>query len=218
MILINLLPQELRVSEKKQVDLPYKHVAIALFLIVLVVSVYNLWIFLRLRSDLRELKKKWAPLAQSSMQADMLERELSTTVTAEFDFYDSFIRPPLETAQVMNLVSDLLPQGLWLMQFQFVRDKKEMQLILNGLSESKGKDSKLVEIQNFANLVKDKLEKILSLETESTGSGSSAASYAQNKIDLILTTSSEKSVEGKEPLIQFVMTFKTESFGAQKGK
>jgi hypothetical protein len=211
MILINLLPQELRVSEKKQVDLPYKYVTFGVFLIVFGISIYHLLIFLQLRGELRELKKKWAPLAQSSMQADMLERELSSTIMAEFDFYGSFVKPPLETAQVMNLVSDLLPEGLWLVQFQFVRDKKEVQLILNGVSESKGKDPKLVEIQNFANALKDKLEAILSVNVKED-----AFDQKQIKIEATVTTSSEKSAADQEPIIQFVTTFKTEGFGIKK--
>lgn len=236
MILINLLPQELRVSEKKQVDLPYKYVFVSVFLIVIAVSVYQLLIFLNLRSELRELKKTWTPLAQGSMQADMLERELSTTIKAEFDFYDSHVRPSLETAQVMNLISDLLPEGVWLVQFQFVRDRKEIQLILNGLSESKGKESKLVEIQNFANTLRDRLEEAifpeikpdavkLPLETKPAilSNLPMPAFYVHKgkKIELtVTTTSNEKPSEtGKrEPLIQFVATFKTDGFGAQKVK
>ena len=235
MILINLLPQELRVTEHKKVDLPYKWVLITIFLIVLAVSIYNLLIFLRLRENHRELKSKWMPLAQSSMQADALERELSISIMAELGFYDSLVKPPLETAQVMNLVSDLLPEGLWLVQFQFVRDKKEMQLILNGLSESTGKDSKLIEIQNFANALKDRLELILSPDKEkdtvkSTSPvlegppgglpGFQPAQFLvpkKNKIEVTVTTSSEKSVEGRGQLIQFVTTFKTEGFGAKNG-
>jgi hypothetical protein len=215
------------------VDLPYKYVLVFVCFAVIAVSVYNLFVFLRLRGELRDLKTKWAPLAQGSMQADMLERELNVAMAAEFDFYKTHVEPSFETAEVMNLVSDLLPEGLWLAQFQFVRNHKEIQLILNGLSESKGKDSKLVEIQNFANALKDRLEKILFPETDAEVTKPFVESklnlplgmpipvlYAQKsmKIDATVTTSSEKSAApGQEPLIQFVATFKTEGFGVQKG-
>jgi len=234
-ILINLLPQSLRVSERKKTELPYKQVVVGVFLIFFVVSIYNLFIFIRLREQHRDLEKKWAPLAQSSMQADRLEQELGTSILAEIDFYDSLVDPLLEAAQVMNFVSDLLPKGAWLVRFQFEREMKEMQTILNGLSEPSGKSSKLVEIQNFANALKDEMEKIIS---PSSGADKLSAipplvelppddtlpapapppflAQGRKKIEAAVTTSSEQAREGQPPLVQFIAAFKTTGFGAKK--
>ena len=213
MILINLLPQSLRVSERKKTELPYKQVVVGVFLIFFVVSIYNLFIFIRLREQHRDLKKKWEPLAQNSMQADRLEQELGTSILAEIDFYDSLVDPPLEAAQVMNSVSDLLPQGVWLVRFQFERQKKEMQMILNGLSESSGKSSKLVEIQNFANALKDEMEKII---LPALHAPPPFLAQGGKKIESAVTTSSEEAREGQTPLVQFTATFKTPGFGARE--
>ena len=158
MILINLLPQELRLKEAgRKLDIPYRLIAICVFVIFLGLSLYNLFLYVRIREELRGMENQWKGISVKNAQAEKLEAELGVGgLFAELDFYSTFVDPPLETAQVLNLVSDLTPKSAWLTQLKFERVQKEMQLVLNGLAESTGKSSKLIEIQNFANGLKDR--------------------------------------------------------------
>ena len=138
-----------------------------------------------------------------------MEKELGTAVLAEVDFYDAFVDPPLQTARVMNLVSDFIPAGAWLNQLKFVRNKKEIQLTLMGLSESVGKSSKLIEIQNFANKLKDQMEQLLEpLSPVDAG--------VKKHLKVAVTTSSQKADSVKGELTQFTVTFQTEKFESPK--
>jgi hypothetical protein len=160
MILINLLPQELRVVEKKKLELPIKPILISAVFVFLCFSIYNLFLFLHLREKYRVLEKQWAPLAQSSFLADQLERELGSTILVENQFYDTLVEPKLQTAQIMNAASDLIPGSLWLARLRFERQNQEIELVMNGLSEF-GKSSRLVEIENFVYALRDFIEKII---------------------------------------------------------
>ncbi len=205
MIFINLLPQELRVKETKKINIPYRPITIGIFSIFLVCALYNLFLFIRVREEYRGFSKQWKGLEQKSNEADVLERELGATIVTEVDFYDGFVDPPLETAKILNLVSDLIPDGAWLTQLNFRRNNKDMELILNGLSKAAGKGSKLIEIQNFANGLKDKME-------ESLGPASQANPAVRKKIKVAVTTSSQKGDSEKAESILFTVTFKTEKF------
>ena len=180
-----------------------------------------------MRDQNEDSKDKWIPIAQKSIQADKLEWELNSTILSEIQFYTSVVDTRLEAAEVMNLVSDLLPNGIWLLQYQMGKDSKGLELTLTGASEFIGTDSKLVEIQKFANLLKTKLEEILTPEPEPDSTPlpvialpglqnvpglQSAPVQNEGKIELNLTTSSEKSPEEKKQLLKFVATFKTTGF------
>ena len=205
MIFINLLPHELRVKETKRINIPYRPIAFGIFLIFLLLSLYNLFLFIKIREQHRSLFKQWKALEPRSNEADLLERELGATIVTEVDFYDGMVDPPLETARILNLVSDLIPEGAWLTQLDFKRDNKDMQLILNGLAKASGKSSKLIEIQNFANGLKDKMEELL-------GPASQANPNVKKKIKVSVTTNSQKADAEKAETILFTVTFKTEKF------
>ena len=203
MILINLLPQELRIKETKKINIPYRPIALVIFLIFLFLSIYNLFLFIRIREQHRNFSKQWKVLEPRSNEANLLERELGATIVTEVDFYDGLVDPPLETARILNLVSDLIPESAWLTQLDFKRDNRDMQLILNGLARASGKASKLIEIQNFANGLKDKMEELI-------GPASQANPNVKKKIKVIVTTSSQKADAEKAETILFTVTFKTD--------
>ena len=206
MILINLLPRELRHQEARKINIPYRLIAFGVFLVFLGLALYSLFLYVRIREEYRAYDQRWKALAQKSGEADNLERELGAFLVAEIDFYDAFIDPPLETARVLNSVSDLIPKSAWLNQFKFERNQKEIQLVLNGLTESTGKGGlRLIEIQNFANGLKNEME-------QHVGPGSQANPNVKRPVRVTVTTSSQKSDAEKREITQFLATFYTEGF------
>ena len=205
MILINLLPSELRVKETRKINIPYRPIAVVIFSIFVVIALYNLFLFIRIHEQHRGLLKQWKGLEERSKQAEVLERELGATIATEVDFYDNLVDPPLETAQVLNFVSDLIPDGVWLTQLDFKRQNKELHLQLNGLSRTSGRATKLVEIQNFANGLKDKME-------ETFGVASQANPSMKKKIKAVVSTSSQRGEGEEAEVTQFTVSLKTEKF------
>ncbi len=196
MITINLLPEELRLKEVKQIHIPYQKIAFGVFLIVFVLTVYNLIVYLRVRSEYGALQKQWNQMAEKSLQADALESELGSSIIAEVDFYDSWVDPPLTTARILNLISDFIPKSVWLTEISFNRNKKNLDLVIIGLSQSGGGTSKLIDIQNFTNTLKSEMEKFT----------------AKSRLKVAITTSSKKTSENTD-LTQFTANFATESAG-----
>lgn len=209
MIFVNLLPPELKVKETRKLNIPYRPIAAGIFLVFLVLAIYNLTVYIRVRREYRTVEREWAGLADRSAEADALERELGTSILAEVDFYDSSVDPKLETARVMNLVSDFVPQVVWLTQVKFVRMKREVQLVLQGSSESFGKSSRLIEIQNFANKLKDQMEHFLGAQTPQDHG-------VRKPVNIALTTSSQKGSAPESELTLFTATFETGAFSTSK--
>ena len=210
MLFVNLLPQELRRKEIRKLNIPYRPIAIGFFSLFLVFATYNLFLFIRIREEWRSLQKQWSGLADRSAQADQLERELGTSILKEVDFYDSFVDPSLPTSKVLNLVSDLIPLRVWLTRLKLIRKQKEFQLVLDGLSESAGAGgSRLVEIQNFANKLKDQME-------QSLGPSSLLNPNAKKSVRAAVTTSSQRGDGSQTETTRFTATFETEGFAAMK--
>ncbi len=202
MILINLLPQEMRLKESKYIRIPYIKIAIGIFLLVFVLTIYNLIVYVRIRGEYGTLQKQWNRLAEKSAQANALENELGSSITTEVDFYDSLVDPTLSTARILNIISDLIPKSVWLTELNFSRKKKDLDLTLVGMSNSLGETSKLVDIQNFINSLKAEMEKFISppMQTNQAVKGNLKAS---------VTTSSTKS-ENMD-VTQFNASLKSES-------
>ena len=203
MITINLLPEELRFKEVKHIHIPYQKIAFGIFFFVLILTIYNLIMYVRVRGEYGALQKQWNQLAEKSAQADALEQELGSAITAEVDFYDSFIDSPLATACILNLISDLVPKSVWLSEINFARDKKDLDLTIIGFSRSVASASKLIDIQNFANTLKNEMDKFI-------GPVSQANQAVINHLKVAVTTSSKKTLDNTD-LTQFTATFKTET-------
>ena len=210
MILINLLPKELRVSTTQKANVPYRPIAIGIFIVFVLLGFYNLFISFRLRAQLRGLEEQWSGMAQDSAQAEALEREFGATILAEVDFYDAWVDPPLQAGRVLNTVSDLLPKSLWLTQLVFQRGGKEMQLVLDGLSKSTGRDSKLVEIQTLANQLKSEIEPILG-----PGAQINLNPAFKKQLLVAVTTSSKDEDQEQSEVTQFTTTLKTDGFSEE---
>lgn len=205
MILINLLPEELRVRRGPKVKVPYKLIGVILFLVFLVISLFNLYLNLRVRALHRVLEARWQKMEPSYVEALRLEAELGTSVLAEVDFYDTFVDPPLESAHILNLMSDLIPKSLVLEEVRFERQGKELQLTLQGISESQERDSQLVQIQDYANGLKKQMEAFLKLS-----SATQPAPTGALKADV--TTSSRRATDTQEVRTEFTTVLGTEGF------
>ncbi len=207
MILINLLPAHLIPKKKTQtVSIPYRPILFGVFLIFLVISLFNLFFYVRIHKEKRQLGEQWKGLEGPYNEALALDQELGSSVLSEIDFYSTFVDPPLETAQVMNLASDFIPKSAWLSSLKVERKGKELQLLMIGFSDGSEAGSRLVEIQNFANKVKDEMERLL-------GEGAGAAA-AKPALTSAVTTASKAEDSAASALTEFTAVIQTEGFGA----
>ena len=200
MITINLLPQELRIKETKKIYIPYRQIAFVVFLFFLLVALYNLFIYIKIRQEHRKLDKQWKSIEEKNTQAEELEKELGATILAEIDFYDAFVDRPLGVSRILNLISDLAPDGIWFDQLKFEGNKDGLRLSLTGYSGSHGKDSKLVEIQKFTTDLKNQMEK----------AAAPANPNLKRSIKVTVATSSQKTDARQDEVVRFTANFKSE--------
>jgi hypothetical protein len=192
MILVNLLPKEYRVSDKPKYSVSFRWGALAMFLCFLAVSLFNLYEYVGLRNESRSLQAQWQKIEGPSREADQLQFELGASVLSEIKFYDTFLDPPFEMALMLNLISDLIPRSLTLQNLKLSRHGHEFEVIMNGISETWSEKSKLVEIQNFANGLKDQLEEFL----RPTGNDLIPAGSAKKVEAEVTTTSKDGALKG----------------------
>lgn len=207
MILVNLLPAELIPKEIKRISIPYKPIMLGVFTVFILFALLNLYFSIQIHKEKRALEKQWAVLKTPSEQADQLQNELGASVLAEIDFYDSFADPPLEMAQTMSLISNYIPKSVWLSTLKFERKLKDFQLNLIGFSESSARESKLVEVQNFVDALKEDIERLLNPEPAPPGAVKRAVSAA-------VTTSSRQDEGASNDLMEFKASLQTEGFAS----
>lgn len=188
------------------VHIPYRPILFGVFLIFLVISLFNLFFYVRIHKEKRGLEQQWKGLEGPYNEALALDQELGSSVLSEIDFYGTFVDPPLETAQVMNLVSDFIPKSAWLSSLKVERKDKELQLLMIGFSEAPEAGSRLVEIQNFTNKIKDEMERLLG-ESASLAAGKPVLTSA-------VTTASKAEDSAASALTEFTAVIQTEGFGA----
>ncbi len=158
MIRINLLPHEMRHKEVRKLNIPVVPVLTGIFLLFLLASLFNLFIHIQKRGELRRLEAQWESLKVKNAEAEALQRELGMGVKAEADFYDSVIDPPLETARVLGVINELIPDNVWMSDLRYDRKPDGHDVLINGFAEESQKESDLVVIQNFANAIKEQLD------------------------------------------------------------
>ncbi len=210
MILINLLPEELRLKEVKHINIPYRQIVLGIFAILIIFTLFNFIKYLKVRTEHNKLQKQWQQMAEKSTKADELEKELGATIIAEVDFYDTLVDPPLQTARILNMLSDTIPKGVWLTELRFGRKKKDLEMIVIGLSQSTN-GSQLVEIQNFSNNLKVQMEKFMVPESQQ-------ATDLRNRLKVSVVTSSRKSPDSRNDLTQFTATIQNELPTIEKKK
>ena len=203
MILINLLPIELRPRVVKQTKIPVLPIAIGLFIIFIGVSLINLYVSVNKSQELRSLKTQWERLKIQNKEAEQLQRELSMGLKQEVNFYDTVVDPPIEVGMIFGFISELIPDSVRLVDLKYEGQRGKIQVVMNGFSEVSQAASKLVEIQKFANNLKEKAEEL-------SASANPVDSKEKKVFKASVTTSSAAEGVRGENQTQFAITVNSE--------
>jgi len=235
MILVNFLPKELQpkiVKPQRTINLPIIPVAVAVFSVFMVIALYNLLVASRVGMEKRKLQGEWEDLKAPSAEAERLQQQMKSGVAEEAVFFDRFLKTPIEMGQILNIVSDTLPRSIWLTDLSCDWQKGQIKLVLNGYSEAAVRDTKLVEIQNYATAVKDQLETLLRPKPKQENAAGNASALPEPKVKMAtvqqkpiltsaVTTSSKRgtAAEGSEggSLTQFTITIQNEDAEKSNG-
>lgn len=185
MIEINLLPQELRVSRKKEAfDLKILLLAIpALGALIIAIHVLLIILMFYKNLELGILESKWKDLAPQRKQLEELKKEI-TLLSQDAKVMQDMVAKRINWAEKLNKTSLSLPSGIWINEMAF--NGKELAINCSVISLQKD------EI-NLINKFVDKLE--------------NEAAISSNISNIELGTMQRRTV-GSYDIVDFVLTGK----------
>lgn len=199
MIKINLLPIEFRQVEVKRKSFNLQTIFIASFFICLLIALIQIFVFIGVRSRLNQLNLDAAKFLEPSKQSDELNQNINSKLLPQKKFLESNILPSFLVAELMNVLSDALPESLWLSDLTIRRERDMVRLELTGYSRITSKQIAVAQIQEYVNLAKEKMEAVFqkNLKDDKT----------QIEVKAVLTTSL-KEFSGVE-VMQFSSSFRS---------
>lgn len=166
MILINLLPEELRIKEKAKHDIPILKVAAAVGVVLGLLTVFFYFDFLSSQSKLKKLEQEWVTLQPQSMRLNQLEQEVETVLKPENLFLNRFVTADKPLTSILSWVSELLPDTAWLLEIRLDREGEGARLFVKGVALPSKEKSSIEQIETYLHQMKEKIpEAGLSLTT-----------------------------------------------------
>ncbi|MBI4550591.1 MAG: PilN domain-containing protein [Candidatus Omnitrophica bacterium] len=161
MILINLLPEEF-VEKKVVLPLPLKEIGIGLNVLLLVI-----WGLAGLREggvrkELGRVETELSGMAADLAAAEQVAKQLNENLLPKKNFLDSLKKPESQWDRVMNLISDALPDGMWLSSLT-LSESPQVTVRLEGMAKSLKDRSSVSMIGDFVAGLKGKLEELSSV-------------------------------------------------------
>lgn len=161
MIKINLLPAEYRIVEVQQKKISPQFILLSIFFIFLLASLYHFFLYASIRGKAHHLDGKLSELSAPSKQADELNQTINAKLLPEKKFFAQNILASCLISEILNELSNLLPDSVWFSEFRFQRDKESILINLTGFSRITSKQIAVAQIQEYVNSVKSRLEEIL---------------------------------------------------------
>ncbi len=201
MIRINLLPVEFRQVEVKQNKFSPQVILLSVLFICLLVALCQFFSYAGVRKKIHQSDAEMTQLTEPSKESDQLDQAINGKLLPEKRFFNQYVMSNYLVAEVMNELSDNLPDSVWLADLRFHREREALHLDLTGYSRITSKQIAVAQIQEYVNLIKGKMEEILrkgSKEQEKA---------APQEVKVVLTTNL-REISSMEAM-QFAVSFKS---------
>jgi Tfp pilus assembly protein PilN len=166
MITINLLPEEFKVKEKKQLNIPALKIFIVAGAIFGIVTLFFYVDFWQAKFALSRLNKEWLVVEPQSQRLKQLQQDVENNLTPENVFLKRFVTSDRPLTFILGWVNDNLPPTGWLTQLQMDRAGESGKLLVKGLTLPSKEKSSIEHIEIFLNALKQKMpDATLSLTT-----------------------------------------------------
>ncbi len=199
MILINLLPIELRQVEKKTSKIPVQKIVITVYGLVVLAILYHAIVFIAVRNQLSKMNNEHESIKSASEQAGKFMETVEKDLQPQKAFFDQYVISQVYISEIMNYLSDLVPDSMWFSQFRIRREKASIHFDLEGYTKVTSKQVALAQIQEYVNSVKAKLE-----ETINRNAGPKDKA---RKVKVVMSTNREQM--GSVEVMQFNASFQT---------
>lgn len=157
MILINLLPPELRQGtgfhplfrDRRKVATGGGVLFVALTLI------FYLQYQLSLKT-VKELEGRWHSFQKDIQRVTEFEGTMERGARGEKRFLDQYVTSALPVTTILSAVSEFLPDSIWLVELKVSRQAKENTFLLKGFSLPFGHRSSIQDIEKYLRDIKEK--------------------------------------------------------------
>jgi Tfp pilus assembly protein PilN len=159
MIGINLLPEEYR-ERRFTLPIPLRGIAWVVGGVLAVIWLLSFAAQSGTAKTLAGLKRESAELAPRVKEAEALIAEMNQTILPKKAFLDKFHSMESQWDRILNVLSDSLPENLWLASLHLARDPV-FSLQIEGLARQDLDGSAVESIGTFITRSKVELEKLL---------------------------------------------------------
>ena len=157
MITINLLPQEFRIQAKSEHSLPYLKIAAVCGILFSLVTVYFYVDLLVAKAQLKKIRGEWSQIQPKSAELKKLEDEVEKTLKPEKVFLESFVTAQRPLTSFLVWAGELLPETVWLTEFQMERKGEGGRLFIKGLALPSKEKSSIEAIEIYLHQLKEKI-------------------------------------------------------------
>ncbi len=157
MIAINLLPEELRIKEKKIPKIPALKIAAGVGVVFVLLTLIFYIDFLMAKSKLGKLEKEWQTIQPQHQKLISLEQEVETKLKPENQFLNRFVTADRPLTHMMNWANEFLPSTMWLIEFKLERVGEGGKLFVKGLALPSKDKSSIEFIETYVHQLKEKI-------------------------------------------------------------
>lgn len=159
MILINLLPEEF-IERKIQLLIPLKEVAVGLLTVLAIGWGFFSIRYQHLKKQLTSVEVELTAINPDLLRANNLIQEMSQEIMPRKLFLDRLARPEGQWDRILNIVSDVLPEGMWLSSLSMT-EVAEMTMRIEGYATPTSAQSAISLVGEFVSRAKKGLDDFL---------------------------------------------------------
>ncbi len=156
MILINLLPEEY-IEKKLTIPIPLKEIGLGILAFLGVLLIFVIVHTQGLQRDASTLDTELKAMAPDLAQSEQLIREMNQELIPKKNFIDQFQKPEAHWDQILNFISDSLPDGVWLTSLM-LSDSPLLNIQIEGLAKPYKSRSPIGLVGDFITEAKKRLE------------------------------------------------------------
>lgn len=157
MITINLLPEEFRAKEKKQLKIPGLPILLVLGAFFLLLTSILYVDYLHSNIKLRQVEKDLSVIQPKSNQVMKIKDEIEKSIKAETNFFNSYVVFDKPVTTVLSSLSAKLPETAWLIELRVERNGEKVRIFLKGLVLPSEDKSSIELIETYLREFKDEI-------------------------------------------------------------
>src|SRR5690349_2231669 len=149
MIRINLLPEEFRIHDKVQTQIPAMKIAVGAGVFFVILTVWFYIDFLIAQGKVTKVKEQWAILQPQSASLKQLETEVETVLKPQNQFLNRYVTAAQPLTHVLSWLSESLPEKAWLTEVKLEREGEGARLFVKGLALPTKEKSSIEQIESY---------------------------------------------------------------------